>query len=145
LVLLIQEHNDTVVCMQINPANIVTSLSPQLGYAGGCSSPIQPYCSARLRSLLDDYQVMLAIRFRTTVGQNSPESREVTSSYGRQRCLPACRSNRHKKNGHTRHGKQHQQYKAVAASLRLMPSPPTTLRTQWTHFACDIASLTPIS
>src|SRR5262249_50529019 len=35
---------------------IVAFLSPQSGSAVGCSSPMQPHCSARLRSLLDDYQ-----------------------------------------------------------------------------------------
>src|SRR5262249_21938473 len=38
---------------------LVTSLSPQSGYALGCSLPLQPDCSARLRSLLDDYQTAL--------------------------------------------------------------------------------------
>src|SRR5215510_4606206 len=39
---------------------LVTSLSPQSGYALGCSLPLQPDCSARLRSLLDDYQTHFA-------------------------------------------------------------------------------------
>ena len=56
LVLLIEEHDHTVVCMQIDPA---VEWHPWLllGFSG-CSSALQPYWSARLRSLLDDYQTV---------------------------------------------------------------------------------------
>src|SRR5215467_11301094 len=50
---------------------------------------------------------MLSMPFRDTVGQNPIDITEVNSTMVIPELCPACGSTRYKKNGHTRHGKQH--------------------------------------
>jgi hypothetical protein len=51
--LLMESHDHTVVCLQLHPA--VEWHRWLLRGLAGCPWALQPYCSARLRSLLDDY------------------------------------------------------------------------------------------
>jgi insertion element IS1 protein InsB len=55
---------------------------------------------------------MLALRVRATVGQKEePTSGRPTAAMVVKDACPQCGSNRYKKNGHTRHGKQNHRCK----------------------------------
>src|SRR5215475_8413305 len=60
---------------------------------------------------------MLSMPFRDTVGQNPIDITEVNSTMVIPESCPACGSTRYKKNGHTRHGKQHHRCKNCERQL----------------------------